>query len=79
MTDKFDPKKYKDTYREELEEVIEKKLKGKPIRAKVPKRKATTNVVDITALLAKSLKSSGKKKTKVAASHSKKASKAKAA
>jgi len=64
MTGKFDPKKYKDTYREELEEVIEKKLKGKTVHAKAPKRKATTNVVDITALLKKSLKASGKQKTK---------------
>jgi len=79
MTAKFDPKKYKDTYRERLEELIEKKLKGKPIRVRVPKRKATTNVVDMMALLQKSLKASGKHKTKVVASHTKKAAKAKAA
>jgi DNA end-binding protein Ku len=77
MSGKFDPKKYKDTYREELEEVIEKKLKGKTIHVKAPKRKATTNVVDITALLKKSLKASGK--TKAVASHKKKATRAKAA
>ena len=79
MTAKFDPKKYKDTYRERLEELIQKKLKGKPIHVKMPKRKATTNVVDITALLRKSLKASGKQKPKVVASHKKKAAKAKAA
>ena len=78
MTDKFDPKKYKDTYREELEELIEKKLKGKPVRVKTAKRKPTTNVVDITALLQKSLKASGKK-TKAATGHRKTSSKAKAA
>ena len=71
MTDKFDLKKYKDTYREQLEEVIEKKLKGRPVRVKASKRKATTNVVDITALLAKSLKASGKKKTKAATGYRK--------
>jgi DNA end-binding protein Ku len=79
MTAKFDPKKYKDTYRERLEELIEKKLKGKTIHVKASKRKATTNVVDIMALLQKSLKASGKQKTKVVASHKKKAARAKAA
>jgi len=79
MTAKFDPKKYKDTYRERLEEVIQKKLKGKSIRVKTSKRKATTNVVDITALLQKSLKASGKRRPKLVASHKKKATKAKAA
>jgi len=77
MTDKFDPKKYKDTYRERLEEMIEKKLKGKPIRVKAAKRKPTTNVVDITALLQKSLKKSGK--TKAATGHRKESAKARAA
>ena len=72
MTGKFDPKKYHDTYRERLEEIIDKKLKGKPVHVKVTKRKATTNVVDITALLRKSLSSSKKRKTKAV---SKKASK----
>ena len=78
MTVSFDPKKYKDTYRERLEELIEKKLKGKPIHVKTTKRKATTNVVDIMSLLQKSLKTSGKK-TNAVASHKKKAAKAKAA
>jgi DNA end-binding protein Ku len=79
MTAKFDPKKYKDTYRERLEELIEQKLKGKTIHVKTSKRKATTNVVDIMALLQKSLKASGKHRTKVVASHKKKAARAKAA
>lgn len=79
MAAKFDPKKYKDTYRERLEELIQKKLKGKPIHVKTAKRKATTNVVDITALLQRSLKASGKQKTKTTVSHKKKAAKAKAA
>ena len=79
MTAKFDPKKYKDTYRERLEELIEKKLEGKTIHVKTTKRKATTNVVDITALLQKSLRASGKHKTKAVASHKKRAAKAKAA
>ena len=79
MAAKFDPKKYKDTYRERLEDLIQKKLKGKPIHVKTAKRKPTTNVVDITALLQKSLKASGKQKTKVVTSHKKKAAKAKAA
>ena len=78
MTDKFNPKKYKDTYRENLEELIEKKLKGKPVRVKTAKRKPTTNVVDITALLQKSLKASAKPKKAIVA-HRKKSVKAKAA
>lgn len=78
MTAKFEPKKYRDTYREKLEELIEKKLKGQPIRVKAPKRKPTTNVVDITALLQKSLKAAGRK-TKTVAPSRKKAAKAKAA
>jgi DNA end-binding protein Ku len=78
MTAKFDPTKYKDTYREKLEELIEKKLKGKPVHVKVPKRKPTTNVVDITALLRKSLRASFKPKPKEAVAR-KKSVKAKAA
>jgi DNA end-binding protein Ku len=78
MTAKFDPTKYKDTYREKLEELIEKKLKGKPVHVKAPKRKPTTNVVNITALLQKSLRASFKPKPKEAVPR-KKSVKAKAA
>lgn len=75
MTSKFDPKKYKDDYRERLEKTINSKVKGKPVRATTTKRRPTTNVVDITALLQESLRSSGKSKT----NSRRKARKAKAA
>lgn len=37
----FTPEKYHDTYREEVEEMIHKKAKGKPVRAKGREPKAT--------------------------------------
>lgn len=82
MTGEFEPEKYKDTYRENLEALIESKLKGKRVRAKTTKKKATTNVVDIMSVLRKSLQNSEpKRKTKAVAKGRKKkaASKAKAA
>jgi len=78
MTARFDPKKYKDSYRERLEKTIKSKVKGKPQRAKAIRKRPTTNVVDITALLQKSLKGSATHKTRSAVSH-KRTSKAKAA
>jgi DNA end-binding protein Ku len=57
MTGKFDPKKYRDTYRESLEQLIDAKLKGQTIEAKAVRRKPTTNVVDIASVLRASLES----------------------
>ena len=82
MTGEFEPEKYKDTYREELEKLIEAKLKGKRVSVKTTKKKATTNVVDIMSVLRKSLQNSEpKRKTKVVARGRKRkaATKAKAA
>jgi DNA end-binding protein Ku len=82
MTGEFKPEKYKDTYREALEKLIESKLKGKRVRVKTTKKKATTNVVDIMSVLRKSLQNSEpKRKTKPVAKGRKRkvASKAKAA
>jgi DNA end-binding protein Ku len=81
LTDEFDPKKYKDTYRENLEKLIDSKLKGITTRTKVSRKKPTTNVVDIMSVLKKSLQSSEpKRKTKaVLAGRRRKASKSKAA
>jgi DNA end-binding protein Ku len=61
-TTKFDPEKYKDTYIEDLKNIIEEKAKGKKPRAK-GKAPQPTKVVDMMSLLKKSLKD---KKTKAA-------------
>src|SRR5438477_5092322 len=67
MSSKWDPKKYRDDYREALMEVIEEKVEagGKEIEEK-PKKKAppSTKVIDLVAVLRESLnKSQGEKKT----------------
>jgi DNA end-binding protein Ku len=61
-TTKFDPKKYKDTYIQDLKRIIEEKAKGKQPKAK-GKAPQPTKVVDMMTLLKKSLKD---KKTKAA-------------
>lgn len=56
LTQKFDPKKYKDTYTEKLEKIIEAKAKGKRVKitkdVKVP---TDTNMKDLIKMLKKSL------------------------
>jgi DNA end-binding protein Ku len=65
MTDEFNPEKYKDSYREALLEVIDKKAKGVKPKAHTQRQKeAVTNVVDIMSRLKASLeKSPTKRKT----------------
>jgi DNA end-binding protein Ku len=61
LTDKFDPKKYKDTYTEEIKKVIDAKAKGQKIKA--PSKAApSTKVIDLTAALKESLKAPKKKR-----------------
>lgn len=67
MTSKWDPKKYQDDYKEALLDVIEKKVAagGK----KVPKAKKTgstkpTNVIDLVAVLQKSIQQHGRSSSK---------------
>ena len=79
MSGDWEPEKYKDSYRERLEKTIKSKVKGKPQRARAIKKRPTTNVVDITALLQKSLKGSATHKARSTNSHGRKARKAKAA
>lgn len=59
MTNKWDPRRYKDTYTDDLMKRIEQKAKGGDIETspeiEAP-RTTNTNVVDLTALLAKSLR-----------------------
>ena len=71
MTDKWEPEKYKDEYREALVKLIEKKIAsgGKELPA-APKAKKATNVVDLVSVLQQSLDQtkSGKGKKKAAPS-----------
>ncbi|MDQ3120390.1 MAG: Ku protein [Verrucomicrobiota bacterium] len=65
MSSKWDPKKYKDDYREALLEVIEDKVEagGKEIQDKPKEKKASTKVIDLVAVLQQSLaQSQGAKK-----------------
>ena len=67
MTSKWDPKKYKDDYRDALMEVIEEKVEsgGKEIEEKPKEKKPSTKVIDLVAVLKESLeKSQGAKKKK---------------
>jgi DNA end-binding protein Ku len=80
MSAKFEPEKYKDTYREALLEMIDQKLKGKGRKTKkATARKATTNVVDIMSKLKESLKASSSKTRTSVKAKQKKSAKAKAA
>lgn len=67
MSAKWDPKKYHDDYREALMEVIEEKVEhgGEEIETRKPKKRAPTKVIDLVAVLQKSLEQSGggRKKT----------------
>ncbi|RYZ66548.1 MAG: hypothetical protein EOP05_18970 [Proteobacteria bacterium] len=66
MTAKWEPKKYKDTYQDDLLKRIEQKIKGGDTEAPPESEdiEATdTNVIDLMPLLAQSLKSKGGKKT----------------
>jgi DNA end-binding protein Ku len=75
MSDKWDPKKYKDEYREAVMKVIEEKIAagGKELPAAKGKPRKATNVVDLVAVLQQSLaqakggKSKPEKKRKKAA------------
>jgi DNA end-binding protein Ku len=64
MAGKFDPEKYKDTYTEEVQKLIEAKAKGQKRRAPAPKP-AKNNVIDLVAALQESLGTvkKGKKRT----------------
>ena len=66
MSGAWDPAKYHDEYREDLEKLIEKKIKsGRPrsvaTAAKAPSRKAGGKVVDIMSLLRRSVDQAQKK------------------
>jgi DNA end-binding protein Ku len=66
LTASFKPEKYKDTYTQDLKKMIAAKAKGKKIVSK-EKEPVDTEVVDLIAMLKKSLKKEQKVRTKVRA------------
>jgi len=64
MTSKWQPEKYKDDYRQALMDVIEEKVEagGKEIEEKPRKAPKPTKVIDLVAVLQKSLEQTGTKK-----------------
>ena len=81
MSSKWDPKKYKDDYREALMGVIEEKVEagGKEIEEKPKKAPKPTKVIDLVSVLQKSLEETGTKKRTKNKARSKKAQPAKKA
>jgi DNA end-binding protein Ku len=69
MADSWDPKKYKDEYREAMMSVIEEKIAagGKELPSEKRRARPTTNVVDLVSVLQQSLKEQGKGKKPAAA------------
>ena len=69
MTGKWDPEKYKDDYKEALMEVIEEKVAagGKEVaKPKKAKGVKATNVIDLVAVLQKSIQEHGSSRSKKA-------------
>jgi DNA end-binding protein Ku len=64
MSSKWNPKKYRDDYREALMEVIEEKVEagGKEIKAKSKKAAKPTKVIDLVSVLQESVEQTGTKK-----------------
>ena len=81
MTSKWEPKKYKDDYREALMEVIEEKVEagGKEIEEKPRKAPKPTKVIDLVSVLQKSLEQTGRKRRMKAKSRGRKTHPAKKA
>lgn len=63
LTVPFKPEKYKDSYVEEIKQIIKKKAKGRPIQPKTVEPKST-KVRDIMSLLKASLEETPRKKTR---------------
>ena len=73
MSSKWNPEKYKDDYREALMEVIEEKVEagGKEIEEKPKQAPKPTKVIDLVAVLQKSLEQTGTKKKSTSKSRKK--------
>ncbi|MGI8965454.1 MAG: Ku protein [Limisphaerales bacterium] len=78
MTDKWDPKKYKDEYREGLMKVIEEKIEagGKELPEPKTKAKKSAKIIDLASVLQASLDQAGKGKKSSKAAPEKKHKKA---
>jgi DNA end-binding protein Ku len=64
LASEWDPKRYHDTYTEEMRELIDRKAKGKKIEAPAPEEKErTAEVVDLMAALQASLERGKRAKT----------------
>jgi DNA end-binding protein Ku len=66
MTGHFDPAKYRDTYTEEVQKLVEAKAQGQKLSTPAPKA-AKSNVIDLVAALQESLGSVKKTKKRSAA------------
>ncbi len=64
LTAAFNPKKYKDTYTQDVKKLIKQKAKGKPLKPKT-KEKPSPKVHDIMSLLQASLEEKKPKTTKL--------------
>ena len=73
MSSKWNPKKYKDDYREALMQVIEEKVEagGKEIEERPKRAPKPTKVIDLVSVLQKSLEQTGAKKKATAKSRRK--------
>lgn len=63
LTAPFNPKEYKDTYTEEIKQLIKQKAKGRPVHPKTEKQ-PTTKIHDIMSLLQASLETKKKPQKK---------------
>ena len=76
MSGPWRPEDYADTYRETMEKIIEEKIRTQGADQPAPrakKKKATSNVIDLVAVLRQSLAESGKGGAKSPAKKSKSA------
>jgi DNA end-binding protein Ku len=71
LTTEWEPKRYKDTYRAEVEKIIRAKAKGKTITVEEPEE-TDAGVLDLVAALQASLDAKAKPKKKAAASGTRK-------
>jgi DNA end-binding protein Ku len=73
MTDKWDPKKYHDEYKQALMKLIEEKIEagGKDLPVEKGAHPKPTKVIDLVSVLQQSLNQAGKKSGSKKESHTK--------
>ena len=62
MSAKWNPSNYKDEYREALESMIERKRENRAEERPAPRKKASTNVIDLASVLQRSIRETSHKK-----------------